>query len=148
MTKDEIKKGLECCITLKADSCKECPYGNTDCSSDKLQRDALNLITEQEEHIKIQNQQLSNWEKNYTQSFERLKAQQREIEQLKAENDTNMKYIRMMGIQSHIKTSNEQVKQAKIEVLKEVKEMLDSEPDKWSYTIYIDDLIKELQNET
>lgn len=39
-------------------------------------------------------------------------------------------------------------KQAKIEVLKELKEMLDSEPDKWSYTIYIDDLIKELQNET
>lgn len=39
-------------------------------------------------------------------------------------------------------------KQAKIEVLKELKEMLDSEPDKWSYTIYIDDMIKELQNDT
>ena len=38
-------------------------------------------------------------------------------------------------------------KQEKIEVLKELKEMLDSEPDKWSYTIYINDLIKELQDD-
>ena len=44
-----------------------------------------------------------------------------EIERLKAENDTNMQYIRMMGIQSHIKTSNERVKQAKIDILNEVK---------------------------
>lgn len=43
-----------------------------------------------------------------------------EIERLKKENDTNMKYIRMMGIQSHIKTSNEQVKQAKIDMLNKV----------------------------
>lgn len=43
-----------------------------------------------------------------------------EIERLKAENDANMKYIRMMGIQSHIKTSNEQVKQAKLDVLNRV----------------------------
>ena len=38
-------------------------------------------------------------------------------------------------------------KQEKIDVLKELKEMLDSEPDKWSYTIYINDLIKELQDD-
>lgn len=47
-----------------------------------------------------------------------------EIERLKAENDTNMQYIRMMGIQSHIKTSNEQVKQAKIDILNKLKERL------------------------
>lgn len=51
MNKEDIKKALECCITLKTDSCKECPYGSTDCNIDKLQRDALNLITEQEKEI-------------------------------------------------------------------------------------------------
>ena len=82
--------------------------------------------------------------------------QENEIERLKAENDTNMQYIRMMGIQSHIKTSNEQVKQAKIDILNKLKERL--------YSIFvtkssplgditvediaedIDELIKEVEN--
>lgn len=71
-----------------------------------------------------------------------------EIKRLKKENNTNMQYIRMMGIQSHIKTSNEQVKQAKLEVLNELKDMLNDKPDGFAYIIYIDDMIKELQNET
>lgn len=71
-----------------------------------------------------------------------------EIERLKAENDTNMQYIRMMGIQSHIKTSNEQVKQAKIDVLNKAKEKLNSAPNGWAYTGYIDDLIEEVENGT
>lgn len=70
-----------------------------------------------------------------------------EIERLKAENDTNMQYIRMMGIQSHIKTSNEQVKQAQIDILNKAKKKLDSAPNGWAYTGYIDDLIEEVQNE-
>ena len=37
-------------------------------------------------------------------------------------------------------------KQEKIDVLKELKEMLDDKPDKWSYTIYIDEIIKDLEN--
>ena len=68
-----------------------------------------------------------------------------EIERLKAENDTNMQYIRMMGIQSHIKTSNEQVKQAQIDILNKVKEKLDSAPNGRAYTGYIDDLIEEVE---
>ena len=70
-----------------------------------------------------------------------------EIERLKAENNTNMQYIRMMGIQSHIKTSNEQVKQAQIDVLNKAKEKLDSAPNGWAYTTYIDELIKEVEND-
>ena len=68
-----------------------------------------------------------------------------EIERLKAENDANMKYIRMMGIQSHIKTLNEQLKQAKIDVLNKAKEKLDSAPNGWAYTTYIDELIEEVE---
>ena len=42
----------------------------------------------------------------------------------------------------------EQVKQAKLEVLNELKDMLNDKPNGWSYIIYIDDIIKELQNDT
>lgn len=41
----------------------------------------------------------------------------------------------------------EQTKQAKLEVLNELKDMLNDKPNGWSYIIYIDDMIKELQNE-
>lgn len=86
MTKDEIKKALECCITLKADSCKECPYGNTDCSSDKLQRDALNLITNQEKEIERLRTTLGQCNTELNSALESLKSQCREIGELKADN--------------------------------------------------------------
>ncbi len=59
MTKEEIKKGLEICLTIY---CKDCPYDDkfTDCSN-RLKTDARKLIIEQEQEI------------------ERLKAQQRKI---------------------------------------------------------------------
>ena len=42
----------------------------------------------------------------------------------------------------------EQVKQAKLEVLNELKDRLNDKPDGFAYMIYIDDMIKELQNDT
>ena len=39
-----------------------------------------------------------------------------------------------------------QVKQAKLEVLNELKDMLNDKPDGFAYIIYIDNMIKELQN--
>lgn len=42
----------------------------------------------------------------------------------------------------------EQVKQAKLEVLNELKDMLNDKPGGFTYIIYIDDMIKELQNDT
>ena len=40
-----------------------------------------------------------------------------------------------------------QVKQAKIDVLNKAKERLDSAPNGWAYTTYIDELIEEVENE-
>lgn len=40
----------------------------------------------------------------------------------------------------------QQVKQAKIDMLNKAKERLDSAPNGWAYTGYIDDLIEEVQN--
>lgn len=119
--------------------------------TDKMARNTI-------EQYRAKNEELENAlkqsEDNYSRAFERLKAQQREIKQLKAENDTNMQYIRMMGIQSHIKTSNEQVKQAKIDILNELEKRA-----RTSYVLDdfvlgsvvfskdIDELIKEVENE-
>ena len=40
----------------------------------------------------------------------------------------------------------EKIKQAKIDVLNELKDMLDSKPEGWSYTIYINEIIKDIEN--
>lgn len=49
MTKEDIKKALEMCISSAP--CDNCPYHNDGRCSDTLKNDALNLITEQEKEI-------------------------------------------------------------------------------------------------
>ena len=54
MTKDEIKKALECCSNPSINFCKDCPYNNNgefSCCDGEMCKDALNLITEQEKKI-------------------------------------------------------------------------------------------------
>lgn len=51
----EIKKALECCLKPTVSYCVDCPYNNNgalDCDIDKMLKDALNLINEQENEIK------------------------------------------------------------------------------------------------
>ena len=60
MTIQDIKKALENCSDW--DTCLKCPYfnnGNRNCS-DKMQLDALNLITEQEKEIERLKEETSN----------------------------------------------------------------------------------------
>ena len=81
-------------------------------------------------------------------AYKIITEQEREIERLKAENDANMQYIRMMGIQSHIKTLNEQVKQAKLDVLNKVKHLAyydDNYLDGFVFIDDIDELIEEVE---
>ena len=65
MTKDEIKKALECCSNPSINSCKNCPYNNNgefSCCDGEMYKDALNLITEQEKEIdalKAENEELT-----------------------------------------------------------------------------------------
>lgn len=160
MTKDEIKKALECCE--KYAYCKDCPC-SAYCTHD-LHNDALALITEQEKEIEKQGQKIENLnglidyadkenmklkadkqelatalrqsEDNYSRAFERLKAQEREIGKLK-----------------------EEKKQAKIDVLNNVKDVLANQKHEClernnlvGYSAicvcekFIDGLIKEVQN--
>lgn len=54
MNKDDIKKALECCVNPSINPCKDCPYnknGDFSYCNDKILKDTLNLITEQEKEI-------------------------------------------------------------------------------------------------
>lgn len=52
MNKDEIKKAFECCNNKSFGiACSDCPYHNEKWCIDTLSKDALNLITEQENEI-------------------------------------------------------------------------------------------------
>ena len=63
MTKDEIKKGLECCCNRDfKTACRNCSYVTCPGCNDTLCKDALNLITEQEKEIdalKAENEELT-----------------------------------------------------------------------------------------
>lgn len=65
MNIDDIKKGLECCSSPRLSSCNNCPYNNNgefSCRDGEMYKDALNLITEQEEEIdrlKAENEELT-----------------------------------------------------------------------------------------
>lgn len=136
MTKDEIKKALECCSNPSINSCKNCSYNNNgkfSCCDGEMYKDALNLITEQEQEI------------------ERLKS---ELKQLKTNAGILARGVRDLNHENYELT--EKIKQAKIEAVKEFAEKL------WNkikdngidYKIglralgeEIDELIKEAQND-
>ena len=55
MNINDIKKGLECCLKPTISYCVDCPYNNNgalDCNSEKMLKDALNLINELESENK------------------------------------------------------------------------------------------------
>lgn len=82
MTKDKIKKALECCV--KHVYCKGCPYrGNQQCIG-KTQQDALTLITEQEREIERLRTTLGQCNTELNSALESLKSQCREIGALNA----------------------------------------------------------------
>ena len=93
MNKDEIKKALECCSNPSINYCKDCPYANNgefSCRDGVMFKDALDLIIQQENEIEYRKKQYDNQVSENTQlhieydkAFERLKAQQREIDRLK-----------------------------------------------------------------
>lgn len=130
MTKDEIKKALECCLEISYNSCKDCPYannGNFSCVGGKMCKDALTLITEQEQEI------------------EKLKAENEELTKV-----VSSKVYDLIDNTKEIADAREAwERQAKIDVLNELKkktyvndycrEVVELEK--------IDELIKEAQND-
>ena len=130
MTKDDIKKALECCSNSRVSYCNNCPYNNNgefSCCDGEMCKDALNLITEQEQEI------------------DRLKAENEELTKV-----VSSKVYDLIDNTKEIADAREAwEKQAKIDVLTELKkktyvndycrEVVELEK--------IDELIKEAQND-
>lgn len=88
----------------------------------------------------------------YDKGYGRISEYKAEIERLEAEFkqlQTNAEIlawgVRDLNHENYELTKK--VKQAKIDVLNKAKERLDSAPNGWAYTTYIDELIEEVENE-
>lgn len=128
MTKDDIKKALEICNDINL-TCNDCPYDAVGNCNDTLCADALKLIIEQEKEI------------------ERL--------QDKCEELRNEKWDAQDDLDCYCDEMPNKIKQAKIDVLNELKKYLHTEdfdtPDeRWKpeseFCAIIDKIIKEVQN--
>lgn len=149
MTIDEIKKALKTC---SVDSCKDCPYDNTGlyCCG-KLKRDALALITEQEneiERLKAENEQSR---KPRILGYEAtVEFHDDEVSEHSVDCNDIEKYAKQL--RNRIISINEkEIKQAKIDVLNELKTRHDYAIKNmgypWDISQQIDELIKEVENE-
>lgn len=116
MNKDDIKKALEVCTDCYS-TCDDCPYDDVGNCGDTLKTDACELIVEQENEI------------------ERLKEEYAKLQEQFA------KYQLASG-----KEILAQVKQAKIDVLNELKKYSYCDNDfmdgKWHRYVFIDDIEK------
>lgn len=139
MTKDEIKKALRCCSGNSINDCKDCPYNKNDDFSycnDKILKDTLNLITEQEKEI------------------ERLKDENKENcwKCIEAKRVTEEDYAKLQEEFANYQIASDkemiaQVRQAKIDVLNEltVKAVSLSAIETYHICNLVDELLKEYE---
>lgn len=127
MTKEDIKDALQACSAINS-PCVNCPYKDVENCYDTLNNDARELITEQEKEIERLRTTLGQCNTELNSALESLKSQCREIGELKAG-----------------------TKQAKIDVLNELKVSHDYAIKNmgypWDISQQIDELIKEVENE-
>ena len=144
MNKDEIKKALEYCASDSIADCKNCPYADNGpfACSISMYKDALTLITEQENEIEYRKKQYDNQVSENTQlyiEYDKLKDDYAKLQELFAQYQ--------MASDKEIRA---QIKQAKIDVLNELKEKRTTvfididEVDEAVFIDDIDEMIKEL----
>lgn len=97
---------------------------------------------------KMARNSIEQYKNNYDNAFERLKAQEREIQSLREDNIDLKEELYELDNELDIARAMEDktTKQAQIDVLNKAKERLDSAPNGWAYTTYIDELIEEVEN--
>lgn len=125
MNIDDIKKALECCSNPSINPCKDCPYnknGDFSYCNDKILKDTLNLITEQEKEI------------------EQLKA---EFKQLETNAEILARGVRDLNHENYELT--EKIKQAKIDVLNRLKSLSIYDDNYLDGYVFIDDIDKLLE---
>ena len=154
MNKDEIKKALRCC---KGECCSYCPrWCEKGCQSRTLS-DALDLITEQEKEIEKQNSRVKVLKNRLNEKYALISNMERKIDALKDNFESLQKdyeFIRDCDAE-HCLEIEETVKQAKIDMLNELKQVIHDDifdqlcPDcakaGASVLEQIDDMIEELK---
>lgn len=138
MNKDDIKKALEFCAD--AFPCEGCAYHDDLMCTDKLKTDALNVIIEQEQEI------------------ERLKDENKENcwKCIEAKHVTEEDYAKLQEEFANYQIASDkemiaQVKQAKIDVLNELKTHSYYDDDYMEGYVFvsdIDELLEEYENDT
>ena len=157
MNKDDIKKALECCSNSRVSSCNNCPYNNNgefSCCDGEMCKDALNLITEQEEEIerlKDEDTRLTEKLKQVLLAVDTVKEmtamcnidkQNAEIERLKAENCELTKKLEARLTCDFVKTAQTHAVQDFAEKIKEKYSLYD---DRHILYRIIDELLKEYE---
>jgi hypothetical protein len=137
MNIDDIKKALECCSNPSINPCKDCPYnknGDFSYCNDKILKDTLNLITEQEKEI------------------ERLKDENKENcwKCIEAKRVTEEDYAKLQEEFANYQIASDkemiaQVKQAKIDVLNRLKSLSIYDDNYLDGYVFIDDIDKLLE---
>ncbi len=152
MTKDEIKKTLECCE--KYAYCKDCPC-YTYCEHE-LHKGALALITEQEKEIDFQVQDRARLQREIDELEQAHEQRVEEIERLRTtlgqcNTELNSALESLKSQCREIGELKAKIKQAQIDVLKRLKVFSEPYPNSWGiYVIdvyHIDELIKEVEND-
>lgn len=101
MNKDEIKKALVLCQMSAVSTCRDCPY-TENCDGTQLYKDALNLITEQEQEIAELKAAKNDWKQRYE--------------------SLDQRYMALVA--SSVECVDKKVKKAKTDVLNELKEKI------------------------
>lgn len=136
MNKDDIKKALECCANYCPTD--ECPYGDLYGCDRAMMKDALALITEQENEI------------------ERLKSENEKLktkcDDLKKLSDWQREEIKVLKAEVNKGCDNcETIKQGQVDVLKELKTRHDYAIKNmgypWDISQQIDELIEEIEKQ-
>lgn len=108
----------------------------------KVLKQRLNNKYVEIEQLKEENEALKN---DLTNSEGNLNRITTEFKQLETNAEILARGVRDLNHENYELTKK--VKQAKIDALNKAKERLDSAPNGWAYTTYIDELIEEIENE-
>lgn len=102
-------------------------------------------MTKQEQIEKMLGSQIKVLKQRLNNKYVEIEQLKSEFKQLETNAEILARGVRDLNHENYELTKK--VKQAKIDVLNKAKERLDSAPNGWAYTTYIDELIKEVENE-
>lgn len=132
------------CVECKYHGDEECMYSSYAYS---LYQAGYGYVSEYKNRFEVANKVLTETREKLTKAEHDRDRYKAEIERLKADLDHQIDATNdAENLASHLKYYLDKVrKQAKIDILNKAKEKLDSAPNGWAYTGYIDDLIEEVE---